>query len=368
MVHSADGGLSLDAREAGQVEAASRALSRLPVRAPLADVFGAIRVCVPLAAGLFGIIRPGAPEAMVTCPVGLPPEVCDSWLGTPRDQLAQTLAPVVRSEAGGLWRDSETVTGPLRERLDVLRTRDAAGLGEGAGYKVLERASPWYGEEHFLLAILMERGSPIPPRASAMLAALNLDISAAILRLGLPLLENDSIQAQTMAEESSGYIFLSRRGAVIEANRRAHEPVLRYRGAARVERGQGAVADFAARARERASGTLAWRLDADDPPSLLYVKVHHLAKETHALHEDVLLVRMNEVLLAPPSVDEMLERARLTRREKQITLLLIRTPASHKQIAADLSCEPRTVDTHVQRIYAKLGVGSRPELTQRLKT
>jgi DNA-binding CsgD family transcriptional regulator len=363
MRHRGTGGTTqLDAREAGQVEAATLALSRLPVRAPLQDVFGAIRPCVPLAAGFFGIIRPSRPDAMVTCPVGLPPDVYGGWLGTPGDQMAQVLASVVRSRNGSLWRDSETVTSPLREQLDVLRARDAAGLGEGAGYKVLERRSPCHGEEHLLLAILMERGSPIPPRAGTMLAALNPAISAAILRIQLPLAENDSIRAQILAESSTGYIGLSRSGAVLEANRRAHDLVMRYRQAAHVEGGRGAVMDFAARARERSGGGKVWQLEADDPASLLVVQTHDLAKETHLLHEDIVLVAMNEVLLTPSSVEDMFERARLTPREKEIALLLKETPAQSKEIAARLELSPRTVTTNEQRIYAKLGVHSRLEL------
>jgi DNA-binding CsgD family transcriptional regulator len=299
---------------------------------------------------------------MVTCPMGLPPDVYGGWLGTPGDQVAQTLAPVIRSRDGGLWRDSETVTSPLREQLDVLRVRDAAGLGEGAGYKVLKRTSPWHGEEHLLLAILMERGSPIPPRAEAMLSALNSAIAAAILRVELPFAENDSIRAQIMAESSTGYICLSQGGAVLEANRRAYDLAMRYGKAARVEGGRSALVDFAARARERARGRQTWRLEADDPPSLLDVKVHDLGKETHALPEDTVLVAMNEVLLTPSSVEEMFERAGLTPREKQLALLLIRTPAQIKEIAAQLSLSPRTVTTHEERIYAKLGVRSRLEL------
>jgi DNA-binding CsgD family transcriptional regulator len=357
----------LDACEAGQVAAVSLALSRLPVRAPLADVFEAVRPCMPpLAAGFFGVIRPSAPDAMVICPVGMPPALYDGWMGTPRDQMAQTLVPVVESEDGCLWSDSETVTGALREQLDVLRMRDAAGLGEGAGYKILQRKSPWYGEEHLVLAFMMQRGSSIPPRSGALLAALNSAIAAAILRIELPLVENDSIHAQIMAEASTGYICLSRSGALLEANRRAHDFVVRYRHAARVEGGCGAVADFAARAQERAGGKQAWRLGADDPPSLLEVKVHTLAKEVHALHDDVLLVVMNEVILVPPCVDEMLQNAGLTPREKQLTHLLIGSPAPCKEIAARLLRHPGTVTKHEEKIYAKLDVGTRLELIFKL--
>jgi DNA-binding CsgD family transcriptional regulator len=149
---------------------------------------------------------------------------------------------------------------------------------------------------------------------------------------------------------------------VLEANRRAHDLVMRYREAACVEQGRRAVLDFAVRARERAGGRQAWRLEADDPPSLLEVRAHDLAKEVHVLHDDIVLVAMNEVVLTPSSVEQMLDRAGLTPREKEIALLLMQTPMQPKEIAARLSLSPRTVTTHEERIFSKLGVASRLEL------
>ncbi|HTB77695.1 MAG TPA: hypothetical protein VK762_30835, partial [Polyangiaceae bacterium] len=74
-----------------QVEVTWRALALLPAGAPVASVFEAIRPCVPLAAGIFSLIRPSAPDSMVTHAAWLPPDVFDCWLATPRDQLARTL-------------------------------------------------------------------------------------------------------------------------------------------------------------------------------------------------------------------------------------------------------------------------------------
>lgn len=366
MSQRADGQILLDPGESRRIESASRALARLPARAPIASVFDAIQPCLPLAAGLFGILRPAAPDSMVTQAARLPPEVLDSWMGTPGEQLARTLAPVIRSPAGGLWRDSETVTGALREQLEVLRRLDAAGLGEGAGYKVLERASAWHGPEHFMLAMIMERGEPVPPRSRALLAALNPAIAAAILRVGLPLLESEPILTQIVAERSTGYICLSRTGAVLEANRRAHELVVRFRDAARIDTRRGALAEFGGRALERAARGQIWQLQSHAPPSLLEVSAHRLAKETHALPEDVLLLVLHEVRWPEPESGP-LDRAGLTPQERKIALLLAHTPASYKEIAADLACSEGTLRKHVENIHRKLRVRSRAELAVLLK-
>jgi DNA-binding CsgD family transcriptional regulator len=53
--------------------------------------------------------------------------------------------------------------------------------------------------------------------------------------------------------------------------------------------------------------------------------------------------------------------APLTRREKEVALLAAEGIAS-KDIAERLFLSPRTVDNHLQSVYAKLGVTSRAEL------
>jgi len=362
MLHGVDGARQLDSREARQVEGASLALAKLPARAPIADVFEALRLCVPFAAGLFGVLRPSAPDAMVASPVGLPLPVFESWLGTPPDQLALTLAPILRSEAGGMWRDSETITHPLREELDVLRKLEAANLGEGVGYKVMERTSPGHGVEHFMLALIMERSAAVPPRAKAMLAALNSSISDAILRIRLPFLQSDSIRAQMDAERSTGYVWMSRDGNMIAANNRAHELVTRFRDTLRIPGGRGVVTGFAALARGLAGRSRTWRHEGDGPPSLLQVRSHALAKETHDLHEDMHLVALEEIPLPKSRADELIEQVKLTPTQKKIAHLLAHTQLSAKQIAAKLSRSTRTVEGHANCVYGKLGVEGRQEL------
>jgi DNA-binding CsgD family transcriptional regulator len=53
----------------------------------------------------------------------------------------------------------------------------------------------------------------------------------------------------------------------------------------------------------------------------------------------------------------------LTRREREIALLAVR-PASSKEVAEQLGLSVRTVDNHLTRVYAKLGVSGRAELAR----
>jgi DNA-binding CsgD family transcriptional regulator len=368
MDHAAPGTTPLDPGEIRRIEAIASVLDLLPSSAHPSALFDAIRPCVPLAAGLFCIIRPTAPDALVSHAVGLPQDVFESWMSTSPEQLARTLAPVISSEAGGLWRDSETITGAQREQLEVLRKLDDAGLGEGAGYKVLERPLPGQGVEHYMLALLMDRGVPVPPRSRALLAALNPSIRAAALRLGLLIVAREPILAQIVEEQSLGYICVSTRGAVLEANRRAHHLILRYREQSGVIGHLRAIADFAERAREAVAGQRTWYLHGSHPASLLEVNAHRLAKETHALPEDVVLLVMKEIVL-PPAPPARVPPAfhHLTPREQEIALLLARTGGSYKQIAADLGISDATARKHGENVHRVLRVHSRAELAALFK-
>jgi len=365
MVRGAAGGLRLDVREARLVEDASSVLAKVPVGALVADVFEAMRPCVPFAAGLLGILRPGALEAMVAYPVALPPPVLESWLGMPGELRARTLAPIFSSNPGEMRRDSEAMRGPWREEVDVLRKLRDFNLGEGAGCKLLERATARDGEEHFLLAIIMERRQPIPPRSRVMLAALTPAISNAVLRIRLPFVQSEPISAQVMADRATGYMCVSRNGDTMAANRRAYELVTRFRAAMGIQGSRGSVAELAARAWGLRGSPRTWRLDGDGPPSVLHLTTHMLAKETHHAHDDILLVVLEEILLPKSRADEIIEQAGLTPTEEKIARLLAHTHLSYKQIAAQLSRERRTIETQANCVYRKLrkhGAGGRQEL------
>jgi hypothetical protein len=217
MIHGVDGGGRLTAREVGLVESALRRLEKVPPGGLLADVLLAIKDCVPVAAGLLSILRPEAPWATVTCPVGLDGPVLDSWLGMPAELRARTLEPIFASSPGDLWCDSETVDDALRERIDVFPKLRASGLGEGAGYKVAQGMSRLHGAEHVLLAILMEGRVPIPARARVLLAALHPALSEAILRTRLPFVSRERLSEQLVAPSETGYLCVSHSGNVIEA-------------------------------------------------------------------------------------------------------------------------------------------------------
>jgi DNA-binding CsgD family transcriptional regulator len=66
-----------------------------------------------------------------------------------------------------------------------------------------------------------------------------------------------------------------------------------------------------------------------------------------------------------PGVVTSGDAARLTRRELEVAALAARNLSS-REIADRLFLSVRTVDNHLQRVYAKLGVTSRDELADAL--
>ena len=82
--------------------------------------------------------------------------------------------------------------------------------------------------------------------------------------------------------------------------------------------------------------------------------------------ELVLAAVERHVLLAHAEVVAGAERG-LTNREEQVAAL-VATGASNHEVAAKLGLSPKTVETHLTRIYRKLGVRSRAELAAARRT
>lgn len=350
-----------DANELRAIERVQYSLSMIPAHGTAAAIFDAIAPCMPVAAGMISVVRPHAPGSMVNHAVRMPAELLDTWVSAPPEHLAHALGPILAARPGTLLRDADTIHGEMREQLEALRALGAYGLGEGGGYKVVERTSPAHGPEQVMLTLLTARGDVIPERSKAMLAVLNPAIEAAVRRTELPFAAHRPLFAQMIEAQDQGYVCLSLGGSVLESNRRAHELALRYHARAGIIGQRRALADLAyhAVARPRAAGP--WRIRGRDRVSTLQIHVLHLRKEVHALTEDVLLVTMLE--WAPtldPRVAEGL--ARLTVRQRQIALRLARGGMGAKEIAAELGISPRTVSTHTTAIHEALGVHSRAEL------
>lgn len=357
---------TFDTHDRRALQTAYRALSLIPTRAPASAVFGAIAPCVPSVAGNLFVFRPGALDAMTSHNVGMPDDIVDAFMRAPPEQVEHALSTMVTSRPGEMWRVVEAVAGPMREEIQAIRDLDRFGLGEGAGYKVMERSAAAGDAEHVLLVLLTERGDAFSEHHKRLLAELTPAIQAAVLRTELPLVANEPLFAQIVAEQAVGYVCLSASGAVLESNRRAHELAARYHTRAGIVGQRHALADLAQRARARGPGAGAWRVPGRDGVSMVEIHVHRLAHETHALSEDMFLLMMRE-WPALPSLDLLDALAALTARQRQIAFLLARHGMAYKEIAQALGVSEGTVRKHAERIYRLVGVHSRAELARLLR-
>ncbi|MDI1430129.1 helix-turn-helix transcriptional regulator [Polyangium sorediatum] len=346
---------------------AAQMLSKVAAGNDPAVILDALAQCVPTVAGLISVVRPDAPQILISHAMRLPTELLEGWMRTRSEHLEPALRLVFEARPGGFWRDADTIAGPLRDGLEVLHALDDFGLGEGAGYKLHQRVVPGRGTEHVMLALLTERGKQFPRTAPAMMEALAADVRAAVHRASLPLVASRSILSQITEEQAMGYICINRRnGAVLEVNQRAFDLIAKYH-AREISRSRSALLDFADSARSFTATRASWQIVHPTGFSVLEVHVHALAKETHELHEDVHLLAMREWILPsvlrPPRAASSPILEMLPPRKREIALLLVGSSLSYKEIAHRLGISPGTVRAHVQNIYRIAGVDSRPGLT-----
>jgi DNA-binding CsgD family transcriptional regulator len=357
---------ALSGSERARLMAAMRELQRVPAQSSPEAIFDAIARCVPLAGGLIGTLGAQSPTSPVSHVVKLPPAVLEGWASTPREHLERMLAPMVGAGPGELISDSEAIVGRFREELNLLRDLRDAGLGESAGYKVSMRPRASGGIEHRFMTFALERGQMFTESNRSALAVLQPAIHAALERLSVPLIASHSILSQVVDERSMGFMCVSRQGRIVEVNERMHALATRYLAAARAAGGRGALSRFAEQAMVETGGSRTWQLWREDGRALAEVSGHWLAKETHAIGEDLLLIIMREILLEPPPKAPTPPDA-LTIRQWQIARLLVETGLSYKQIADQLDISEGTMRKHAENIYRSVGAHSRAELGLKLR-
>jgi DNA-binding CsgD family transcriptional regulator len=322
-------------------------------------VLDALTRCVPVAGGTIGtmLIHDSA-QSLTSHAVHLPAEMFDSWMSTPPRDFARMMAPLVHGPVGGLFNDRRAITGELRERLDVIRSVRAAGLGETAGFKVASHETTSGALEIVFMTLALDSGATFRPEHSETLALLLPSIEAALGRLRVPVLSSKSIIANILDDRTIGFACISGKGRIVEANDRAYALALRYADPTRTAVARCALKDLAMdllHDAKRAPRTCRFR----GPGSgFLDVETLWLAKEAYGVSENLTLLVIRE-----GSASVLFDG--LTERQHVVALQLVQTERSYKQIANALGISEGTMRKHVENIYRRLGVQSRPELTVR---
>ncbi|WP_044966233.1 response regulator transcription factor [Sorangium cellulosum] len=345
-------------------------IERISVQGAPEALFDALAQCVPIAGGLVGSVCASF-GAAVSHVVRLPDSVFEGWINTPAEHLARMLSPLRDAPPGALISDTQTITGRFREELKLFADLRAAGLGESAGYKLSTRPAGSSGAEHRFLTFALHDRQKFTARHRRLLAPLLPTVREALERIKVPLIPSQSILAQIVDEDTLGYLCVTRELRLVELNRRARMLIVRYLPDAGIEGGRGLLERFVTRALEQTRGGRTWPV-MGAAGSRIEVSTMLLAKEAHAICEDIYLIRICEFAAVPAArPDEAglipLEETRLTAKQLTIARMLRSTGMSAKECAGELRISVRTVETHVNNIYKRLGVRSRAELTARFR-
>jgi DNA-binding CsgD family transcriptional regulator len=350
--------------EAKLVASARSTLQRLTSSSPVFSVFDAIRGLLPFAAGMIDVM----PTSHPTEPTHLVYDVPEAFLRNrarlihedPAIPLA-SMIPVARALTG-----TDVMPEGLFERVPYNQEMYTQfGLDNVTGM-ILSSAAGGAARESSVLWLFSGSGVRLPTREECRrLELVSADICDALERSRLPLVPHQRILFQVMQEQELGYIVLRSDGTILEANRRAVMLAQKY-----AIRGSGSwrrrIDELASAARIRGARGLParQRLRCLDGPGVLDLHAHRLAKESHAISEDIILIQLEETGKDRPAVEGALHA--LTPRQREVATLLVKSGLSHKQIAEKLGRSTRTVEKHVEKIFRALGVRSRPELVARV--
>jgi DNA-binding CsgD family transcriptional regulator len=311
---------------------------------------------------VIGILRPSNLEAVMSHSVGLPPQLFERWVDAPPPDFQRMVAPLLSARDGDLVSDTQAIQGRFREELELLHRLQSEGFGEAAGYRAATRRTPDGKEEFRFVTLALQAGASFTEEHRRELAVLQPVIRGALDRMSVPLVASQSILAQVLEDGETGFMCLTKAGALVEANRRMHLIVARYAATARIPAGRGALGEFGLQA--AASAHASWIMAHEDGQSVIEVSVHRLAKEAHAIPTDLLLVMAKE-----RQVDRRpkAEYPGLTERQAAIAEQMIVTGLSYKQLADRLKISPGTMRKHAENIFRALGVQSRAELCARYR-
>jgi DNA-binding NarL/FixJ family response regulator len=345
--------------------AAKRLAQIAPGDSPEA-ILDALEPCMGVAAGLLMVVKPGLTLSVTHHALRIPMRLFEGWVHTQPRYLEQSLSRATSFSPGDFWRDSDGLPEELRSGMEVLHILDQFGLGEGAGLKLLCECIPGGGEEHVVMALLTHRGDRFPRQTSDICRALTIPLQEAVFRLRLPFTASRSIHAQVMEEDAVGLVCLGADGAIIELNQRAYELAAKYREVLQIGPDRLLMHDFVEQAQRKTLGGRTWQLQHPSLASIMQVRMHLMPKERFTLSRDLPIIKMMEFEMpsfeasANTGVPAVLQC--LTQRQQEISLLLLRSGLSNKQIAAELGISEGTVRKHVENIHDKLKVHSLGEL------
>ena len=353
-----EGLLALGPRDQKQINVAISALRRLPASGTPAALFEAIRPAIPVMGGFIGRIGESREETIISHAVALPEEVLEGWWNAPRDQIGLLLSPLFLATPGQLISDTQAIVGEAREKLALLSLLKASGLGEAAGYKV----APLRKQGFLYMTFALEKGRAFTTKDRTVLSTLRQDIHNALQRIALPIIPSQPIAAQLIEERAKGYVCVTENNHCLEWNERARTLCAKYLASANIEAGRGSFPRFVGSILNKTRQRSNLQIQHEDGETTLDIFVHALSKETHAIGEDLWLITLEESVSAPKPKKHF----NLTKTQKEIAQLLVTTGDSYQELAERRGIAEGTLRKHVENIYRRAKVQSRPELVAKM--
>jgi DNA-binding CsgD family transcriptional regulator len=349
-------------QELRNIEQVRGALRALPPSATSDALFQTLRSCFPFEAGMVETFYASRPTEVVDSIFHVP----EAFIST-RSRLieADPAIPVVsRLPVGCVGRSLDVFSEAAFRSLPYSQALyPRFGFAHVTGFAI--SSTPRGNDrEHVTLWFFHELNGRVPTwRECRLLELLHEETRAALARMRLPLLAGEPIRYQILQEQRVGTLLLRPGGGkLLELNRRAALLACSYMGAAPV-RPWRAVLRALSRQVLSTSATPGYSvryLKNRSNACTLEVSTHALAKEQHALGEDVILVELREHPSAlPPSDYPLLWE--LPPRQREVARLLVGSGLSSKEIAHQLGLSEGTIRKHTERIYRTFNVHSRPE-------
>lgn len=352
-------------RELQGLSHARNALRAIPMSSPSSAVFDALHSCVPFACGLLDSFRVSRPFE----PIDVLHHMPESFIADVANYIEMDPSPLVlqRLPMGFVCRAIDYISPHLWQNWHVAQALYPHHGINFPSILTLSSVPRGYDRELSTLWLFHEHDQrPLSDRELRMVEALHGDILAAVERLRLPFIPRDSLREQMLREQDAGYALFRANDELIECNRRALALARRH-AAQQISNDPRAPLSALfrwARATPSPSGYSTKFAATNDEKCLLEVALHSIAKEQHALSEDVTLVVLREIPMAltPIATNKQPLLQSLPPRRRQVATFLINSGLSFKEIAHEMHVSEGTLRKHAEHLYRTLGVRSRAEL------
>jgi DNA-binding CsgD family transcriptional regulator len=279
----------------------------------------------------------------------------------------KVLAAVAAAPNGALLVDRDTFSDDEWREVEGYQALGQFGLGSASALKLAN--SP--GGEQTYASFFAVPGAPAWSQTERdLLTALIGPLRETFERLAIPLLRNERLLLHVFEDQQVGLVVFRPPWEKLESNLRSFNLATRYASSLGISKSRNLFRFFVEELLRRppSSGDNRRRVKHSEEPCYLEVSEYELRPGVYAVPDARRLLLMREhTSAADPFATPSPRLDELSPALKQIAVLLVTSGQSVKQIAASLGKSVGTVRKQNEKIYKRLGVGSRAELSRLLQ-